>query len=164
MVFLPPFSKNQISEYIYYNKQSQIAVFDLTVKDIIALESDGVLDFDNSKRFVPDHKIITPKDGKWILEPGGYLTRYNEIIEVPLSAIGIVLPRSSLMRIGGTICSALWDPGYKGRGIGLLIVYTRITIHQNARIAQIIFLKTLEESKNGYSGEYQNENISTEED
>ena len=82
MVFLPPFSKNQISEYIDYNKQSQIAGFDLTVKDIIALESDGVLDFDNSKRFVPDHKIITPKDGKWILEPGGYLTRYNEIIEV----------------------------------------------------------------------------------
>ena len=157
MVFLPPFEDNQILDYIDFKVQSQIAGFDLTVRDILKLEDNGILDFDNTKRHIPEHSKITPEDGMWILKPGGYLVRYNEVVEVPLNAIGIVLPRSSLMRIGGTICSALWDPGYKGRGVGLLIVHAKITIHQDARIAQIVFIKTMEKTKEGYSGEYQNE-------
>lgn len=157
MVFLPSFESNQILDYIDFKIQSQIAGFDLTVRDILKLEDNGILDFDNTKRHVPEHKMITPENGQWVLKPGGYLVRYNEIVEVPLNAIGLVLPRSSLMRIGGTICSALWDPGYKGRGVGLLIIHAEIAIHQNARIAQIVFIKTMEKTKEGYSGKYQNE-------
>jgi dUTP pyrophosphatase len=123
------------------------------------LEEGGVLDFDNSERFIPEHKNLESVDNKWILEPGGYLVRYNEIIKVPLNAIGMVLPRSTLMRIGGTICSAVWDPGYNGRGIGLLIVNTKMTIHKGARIAQIVFIKTQEKLVEGYSGTYQNEDV-----
>ena len=80
-------------------------------------------------------------------------------MKVPLNAIGIVLPRSSLMRSGATVCSAVWDPGYKGRGIGLFIVYANITLYQNARVAQIVFIETKAETTKGYSGKYQNENI-----
>ena len=157
MVFLPPFDNNQILDYIDFSTQSQIAGFDLTVKDVLKLKDHGILDFDNSKRHVPEHEKLIPENGKWVLKPGGYLVRYNETVEVPLNAVGIVLPRSTLMRIGGTICSALWDPGYKGRGVGLMILHAEITIHQNARIAQILFIETREKTKEGYSGKYQNE-------
>ncbi len=159
MVFLPPFSDTIIKEYIDSDTQTQIAGFDLSIKELIELEDGGVVDFDNSKRVIPEHKIISPIDGKWDIKPGGYLVKYNEIVDVPLNAIGIVLPRSSLMRSGATVCSAVWDPGYKGRGVGLFLVYANITLHQNARIAQIVFIETKDETKKGYSGKYQNENI-----
>ena len=159
MVFLPPFKDNIVKEYIEANTQTQIAGFDLTAKEIMKLKDGGILDFDNSERFIPEHTIMDLEDDKWILEPGGYLVRYNEIVEVPLDAVGIVFPRSSLMRIGTTICSAVWDPGYKGRGIGLLIVNAKIALKINARIAQIIFIKTQNKLDSGYSGTYQNEQV-----
>jgi dUTP pyrophosphatase len=158
MVFLPPFSDTIIKEYIDSNTQSQIAGFDLSIKELIELQDGGIVDFDNSKRSIPKHKTITPVDGKWEIKPGGYLVKYNEVVEVPLNAIGMVLPRSSLMRCGATVCSAVWDPGYKGRGIGLLIVTTKITLYENTRIAQIILIKTEKSVSEGYSGTYQNEN------
>lgn len=157
MVFLPPFSKETIQEYIDLETQTQIAGFDLTVREIMQLEDGGVLDFDNSKRFIPQHESLEKTDDAWILKPGGYLVKYNEIVEVPYDAVGIVLPRSSVMRCGATIFSAVWDPGYKGRGVGLMVTYAEIKMHQNTRIAQIMFIKTTEKTKKGYSGDYQNE-------
>jgi len=159
MAMLPPFKDNIIHDYIDANVQTQIAGFDLTAKDIMQLEDGGIIDFDNSKRHIPNHKEIEPEKDKWILQPGGYLVRYNEVVQVPLDTIGIVLPRSTLMRIGATLCSAVWDPGYKGRGIGLLIVNAQLTIHVGARIAQIVFIKTQNKLEDGYSGTYQNENV-----
>ncbi|MCG3225624.1 MAG: deoxyuridine 5'-triphosphate nucleotidohydrolase [Candidatus Heimdallarchaeota archaeon] len=157
MVFLPPFSKEIIKEYIDLETQTQIAGFDLSVREIMQLQDGGVLDFDNSKRLIPQHELLEKEDDAWMLKPGGYLVRYNEIVEVPNDAVGIVLPRSSLMRCGATIFSAVWDPGYKGRGVGLMVTYAEIKIHQNTRIAQIMFIKTSEKTKKGYSGDYQNE-------
>lgn len=157
MVFLPPFSNNIIKDYIDSKLQTQIAGFDLTIRDIMKLSNGGEIDFDNSSRKIPDHETIEPINNKWKLKPGGYLVRYNETVKVPLDAVGILLPRSSLMRTGGTLCSAVWDPGYEGRGIGLMITYAEIIFHKNARIAQIIFIKTQKETEKGYNCKYQNE-------
>ena len=159
MVFLTPFSNDMIKDFIDNSVQEQIAGFDLTVREIMKVNDGGSLDFDNSNRQIPEHEILEIKNNSWKLQPGGYLVKYNEIVKVPLDAVGIVLPRSSLMRCGGTLCSAVWDPGYNGRGVGLLIIFTEIVIHKNARIAQIIFIKTQEKTKKSYAGEYQNENI-----
>ncbi len=159
MVFLTPFPNEIIKEFIHSSTQEQIAGFDLTVKDIMKVHNGGSLDFDNTNRKIPEHETLESENDIWKLQPGGYLVKYNEIVNVPLDAIGIVLPRSSLMRCGGTLCSAVWDPGYNGRGVGLLIIFTEMKIHKNARIAQIIFIKTLEKTTKSYSGEYQNENI-----
>lgn len=159
MAMLPPFKDNIIKEYIDAEIQTQIAGFDLTARDIMKLDDGGIIDFDNSERFIPEHQSMMLIENKWELEPGGYIVRYNEIIQVPLNAIGMVLPRSTLMRIGATLCSAVWDPGYNGRGIGLLIVNAKITVHKDARIAQIVFIKTQERLEEGYAGTYQNENV-----
>ena len=160
MVFLPPFSDEIVKQYIDSDVQTQIAGFDLTIKELIELEDGGIVDFDNTKRKIPEHRVVQPKEGKWNIKPGGYLVKYNEVVEVPLNAVGLVLPRSSLMRSGATVCSAVWDPGYKGRGVGLFLVFANITLYQDARIAQIIFIETKTKTTEGYSGQYQNENIS----
>ncbi len=161
MVLLPHFYKNNISDYIDLTIQQQIAGVDLTVKDILKLEGKGIIDFDNSNRTLPNYSplALNEEDNSWDLCAGGYLVCYNETVEVPASAVGIVLPRSTLMRCGATLCSALWDPGYKGKGIGLLIVTSDLKIYKNARIAQLILFETKGAASELYSGVYQNEGI-----
>lgn len=156
MVFLPA---EFVDDYVKFDMQMQIAGFDLTVNAIYNFKSVGKIDFDNTKRILPEYKPIPLENEQWQLSPGGYLVRYNETIKVPDSAVGILLPRSSLMRCGATIHSALWDPGYVGKGVGLLVVTHPIIIYKNARIAQIIFIKTEAQLDKVYAGQYQNEGI-----
>ncbi len=149
-----------ISDYIDKSKQVQPNGVDLTVQKIFTFNTYGLIDFDNSERKLPDYSEV-PLDGEWyILKQGAYLVRYNEIVEVPHGHVGILLPRSTLMRSGAIIFSALWDAGYKGRGTGMLVVHNPfgIRIKQNARIGQITFIQA-ERAKQTYNGIYQNEAV-----
>ncbi|MCD6118931.1 deoxyuridine 5'-triphosphate nucleotidohydrolase [bacterium] len=160
--------------------QIQGAGIDITVLMIERFTGVGAIDFDNSRRKLPETEEIPwieaagaahDKNGETEysaglenaafvkLTPGGYIVRYNEIIEVPDDAIGIVLPRSSLMRAGATLHSAVWDPGYRGRGQGLLSVTNPIRIHRNARIGQIVFIRMEKKADKLYNGTYQNEGV-----
>lgn len=144
-----------IEDAIDLSKQAQVNGVDLTVKEILEISGEGVIDFDNSKRVIPNHESLDLiNNDHWQLQPGSYVVRYNEVVKVPLNAIGILLPRSSLMRMGATIVGAWWDSGYHGRGQGLLIVGHPIKVYQNARIAQIVFLRS-KPVKKGYDGQYQ---------
>ena len=153
-------SGKQVAMYIkniISNKQIQVNGVDLTLDTVYTWKSEGLLE---DGRSLPEYIEIKP-DGRQIynLRPGAYLIRYSEVISIPKDAIGIVLPRSSLMRMGATICSAVWDSGYIGRGVGLLIVFNPfgIRIKKYARIAQIIFIKA--EAAGVYEGEYKGEGL-----
>jgi dUTP pyrophosphatase len=69
-------------------------------------------------------------------------------------------PRSSLLRCGVTIGTAVWDAGYSGRSQSLLVVHhpKGFTIQKDARLTQLVFL-TLSNDTEGYHGAYQRENI-----
>ncbi|MEM0319986.1 MAG: hypothetical protein QXS67_01040, partial [Candidatus Nezhaarchaeales archaeon] len=75
--------------------------------------------------------------------------------------VAIGLPRSSLMRMGATIISALWDPGYEGRGEGLLLVENPygIILERNARVIQLIFVRLESEPESEYRGSYMYEGL-----
>ena len=135
---------------------------DLTVHSISEFTSSGDIDFDNSKRILPQTKPLGLKQLDdslgWIVPPGGYLVRYCETVKIPPKAIGLVFPRSSLMRMGAMIHTAVWDSGYNGQGLGLLTVFNpcSIKIQQEARIAQLIFLPAASNTMK-YEGVYQGE-------
>jgi len=90
--------------------------------------------------------------------PGYYLVRFNETVNMPLDLAAIGKPRSSLLRMGAFMVSAVWDPGYRGRSISLLAVGNPrgIRIKRGARIIQLVFIKVLGETT-GYQGIYQGE-------
>ncbi len=137
--------------------QDQPAGTDLTVARIEKLTGRGRIDFDNSRREIAQGEEVSP--GK--LDGGeAYRVTYNEKISVPPDAIGLVFPRSSVMRNGCHLVTAVWDPGYEGRGQGLLQVLNPagVVLEENARVAQMIFLEMAQEVKEGYSGKYQGEN------
>ncbi|MBS3813559.1 deoxyuridine 5'-triphosphate nucleotidohydrolase [Candidatus Bipolaricaulota bacterium] len=138
--------------------QVQPAGVDLTVQDIERFAGPGVIDFDNSSRKIARGEELTDEK----LEGGSsYRVTYNETIRVPEDAIGVILPRSSLMRNGGHLVSAVWDPGYEGRGQGLLQVLNPhgLIVKKDARIGQIVFIALEEEASSTYEGRFQGENI-----
>ena len=153
-----------VSGIIDLKTQVQVNGIDLTLNSVYEFASRGVLAFENDQRILPNTNMIKPKNktGKlvWELLEGGYLARYNEVISVPLNACGLVLPRSSLMRMGATLHTALWDSGYKGQGLGILHVHNPhgITLLQNARIGQFVLVRT-ENVKEGYKGIYHEEGL-----
>ena len=94
------------------------------------------------------------------LVPGAYIITYNEIIHLPNNVMALATPRSSLLRCGVTVNTAVWDAGYSGRSQSLMVVYNPqgFRLQRNARIVQIVFLQLTKETE-GYQGAYQGENI-----
>lgn len=147
--------------------QLQPAGYDLTLKAVAQFRGQGALDLSNAKRALPVTEELAwegldseeEEEESVGLAPGAYLVTYNEEVAVPLCCAAIVLPRSSLLRCGAVLHSALWDPGYRGRGQGLLSVTAPLRLYKNARIGQIVFFRLETEAAAGYTGVYQSENL-----
>lgn len=133
---------------------------DLTAGMVEEFAGPGRLDLDNSTREIPDGVELGFEEGEVSLEPGPYRVTYNEVVSVPMDRVGVILPRSSLMRSGAVLYSALWDAGYEGRGQGLLQVMNPhgLTLCRDARIGQLFFVEA-DAVDEGYGGRYQGENL-----
>jgi dUTP pyrophosphatase len=127
---------------------------------VARFKNKGALALENRERALADVEPLEFDAEGWIhLEPGPYLVTYSERVNVPRDLIAIGRPRSSLMRSGATIESAVWDAGYSGRGQGLLVVFNPngLRLKKGARIIQLVFYQLSEEVQEGYGGIYQDE-------
>jgi dUTP pyrophosphatase len=135
---------------------------ELTLHRIEIHESSGSIAFDNSERKLPQTKALDFDGDGWIhLPKGSYKIVFNEIVNIPKNIAAIAKPRSSLLRCGATLETAVWDAGYSGRSESLLVVYNEkgFKVKKNARVLQLLFFRLDEEVKKGYAGIYQNENV-----
>lgn len=126
---------------------------------VFAFRGPGLLGSVNKK--LAEVEEVPPANGIYKLEPGAYKVRYREVVRVPQNAVAMALPRSTLLRMGATIYTALWDPGYEGRGEGLLVVFNPygIEIEVGAQVAQLLFIRLDRETSFVYRGSYQRENL-----
>jgi len=140
--------------------QLQPAGVDLTVKEAHSFEDAGEIDFDNSKRRISKTKKLEWKGGKLHLKQGCYKIIYNEYVSIPIGCAAFGFPRSSILRCGADIRCAVWDPGYHGRSESLLVVHNQngITLHERARVMQLVLLRLEEPAEKGYAGDYKGEN------
>jgi dUTP pyrophosphatase len=140
--------------------QLQPCGVDMTLREVHALADAGEIDFDNSKRRVSASKKLEFEDGKIHLAQGSYKIIYNEYVRVPADACAFGFPRSSLLRCGADIRCAVWDPGYEGRSESLLVVGNLhgITLHRNAKVMQLVFVRLESAAHAGYEGKYKGEN------
>jgi len=104
---------------------------------------------------------VRPADGLYRLQPGAYKIRFMDVVSVPLDAVGLCFPRSTLLRMGVSISCAVWDPGYSGRGESLMTVLNPhgVAIAQGARVAQLVFIRLESPPASLYRGSYQGENL-----
>ncbi|MDQ3854871.1 MAG: deoxyuridine 5'-triphosphate nucleotidohydrolase [Chloroflexota bacterium] len=147
-----------IEDAVDLETQTQPNGVELTLARIDRFAGSGTLAFDNSERQLPATEEVPFDSEGWVwLPPGAYKVGFNELVRVPADRFAIARPRSSLLRMGVSLPSALWDSGYNGRGEGLLVVHNPhgLRVRRNARLVQLVFFTLSAPVEHPYNGRYQ---------
>ncbi|MFC2007826.1 deoxyuridine 5'-triphosphate nucleotidohydrolase [Chloroflexota bacterium] len=149
-----------VEGWLDLGEQVQANGFDLTLREIAVFQSAGRIGAKNSQRLLSELSPLVFDGLEFIdLMPGPYLITYNEIVHLPENIMALGAPRSSLLRCGVSVETAVWDAGYSGRSQSLLVVHNPrgFRLQRNARVMQLVFSQ-LTGSTEGYRGAYQGEN------
>ncbi|MBI4188183.1 MAG: deoxyuridine 5'-triphosphate nucleotidohydrolase [Chloroflexi bacterium] len=150
-----------IEGFLDLEAQMQPNGFDLTLREIAHLHSAGRIAESNAERLVPG-LVPLQFDGRGFIDlvPGAYIITFNEVVHLPNNIMALGRPRSSLLRCGVTVNTAVWDAGYSGRSQSLMVVHNPegFCLQKNARVLQLVFFHLTQET-DGYRGVYQRENI-----
>jgi len=141
--------------------QIQANGIDLRVERIQRLTSPGLLGATDALREPAAREDLqSDKDGWWELHRGAYVITYREKVNLPHDLMALARPRSTLLRSGVAIHTAVWDAGYSGRGEGLLSVLNARgwRLQRGARVLQLVFFRLSSATAEGYRGRYQGEN------
>jgi dUTP pyrophosphatase len=150
-----------VEGWLNLDEQVQTNGIDLTLRDISAIKSPGRIAVTNKDRVLSDlSPLVFDTAGFIDLAAGAYIVTYNEVVHLPRNIMALGRPRSSLLRCGVNVGTAVWDAGYEGRSQSLLVVHNQygFRLEKNARIMQLVFMELTGESE-GYNGVYQGENI-----
>ena len=133
---------------------------DITLASVSTLRGAGRITRSNAQRVLPDADELPWGDESILnLAPGPYQVRFNETVHLPNWLMAYARPRSSLLRSGVALHTAVWDAGYSGRGTALLVVYQPdgFSVARDARICQLVFHALCAPTFDGYQGAYQHE-------
>ncbi len=142
--------------------QVQINGLELSLCAVETFVDKGVIGFHNQERILSKTNAISPdSDGWFLLQQGQYKIIFNEIVNIPKDMMAIARPRSSLLRCGVSVETAVWDSGYSGRSEALLLVHNSygFQVKKDARLIQLLFFRLPEMVNQGYTGIYHGENI-----
>ena len=140
------------------------AGFDLRLSEIFEIISAGYLGIE--RRNTSDSKLLASD----VTTPGGvfsfsagkfYLVTTKEEVNLDLDMVAFVHPRSSLLRSGVVLVTAVTAPGYEGKlTFGLYVAGpVPFTVELGARFAHINFLQ-LDQPGNEYRGQWQGGRVS----
>ena len=137
-------------------EQSQPAGYDVTISRVYSYsKAPHVIGISKTPNSNLDEVI--PQEDYFDLGVGAYLIDLNEVTTIPKDAIGILLPRSTLLRNGLDVRSALFDPGYSGQPKVMLVCHRPARIQRFSRVGQLILFRSDSEFAKQYSGQYQGE-------
>ena len=143
-------------------EQIQPNGIDLTVQSVALIASAGQIGSSAEERRLSNHSPLQfDALGFLDLPAGCYVVTFNEILNLPKNIMALGKPRSSLLRCGVSINTAVWDAGYSGRSQSLMVIYNPygFRLSRNARVLQLVFLPLTEETVTGYEGIFQGENV-----
>lgn len=138
---------------------------DVTVRSVASFPPEsgaGSIGVSNADRGLPETaELDFGHDGWLALSPGHYVVTFNEVVNLPRWLMALGRPRSSLLRMGVSLHTAVWDAGYSGRSQALLVVHNieGFRLQRDARIAQLVFFPLSAPDQQGYAGRYQRENL-----
>ena len=131
---------------------------DLSVDAVWRLLTPGTLGRSNADRELPEREPLEFDADGWLrLAAGGYGVRYAEQVALPSDCGGLCFPRSSLLRMGVYVPTAVWDAGYVGRGEGWIEVRSPhgVRLQRGARIVQLVLFRLSQPAQQLYAGAYQ---------
>jgi dUTP pyrophosphatase len=151
-----------VESYLSLEHQLQPNGFDLTLRDVGQLTTPGSMGRGPEQREVSGIESRPFADEEWLdLSPGPYLLTFNEVVSLPLDLMALGRPRSSLLRSGVSVHTAVWDAGYRGRSQALLVVHHPggYRVQKGARLMQLVFFRLEHPAGDGYAGRYLEENL-----
>jgi len=113
-----------------------------------------VLDGD-TKEHLEQEEVHPDPDGYFHLTSGVYVIQFAQVVSMGEREAGIVVSRSSLMRNGIWMTSALYDSGYHGKMVAGLSVPSGVTFTfpKGERLAQFLVMDS--DAFGRYEGSYQ---------
>lgn len=151
-----------VEGWIKLEEQIQVNGIDLTVEKVALIASAGQIGSAAEERRLSSHSPLQfDALGFLDLPAGCYVVTYSEILHLPKNIIALGKPRSSLLRCGVSMHTAVWDAGYSGRSQSLMVIYNPygFRLSRKARILQLVFFLLTRESLEGYQGIFQGENL-----
>ena len=159
-----------VAGYVDLAAQLQPNGFDLSVGEVARFvlrqaqdeRHGGQLGAAAADRVLSDTEPMPFDSEGWLsLEPGPYLITFNEAVNLPPDLMALGRPRSSLLRSGVALHTAVWDAGYRGRSQSLLTVHHAdgFLLQRNARLAQLVFFRLATPPEQGYRGRYQGKGL-----
>lgn len=146
-----------VLRYLFPNldeDQYQPAGVDLKLDKVFRLEGKGALLKGDDKR-LPEYHEVEAASGVFELEPNvPYMLELAPELEIPREAAALFLPRSTLLRSGVSVHTALGDPGFRGK-IRVLAVNHHTEpyrIARGERVVQAVFVGAINASM--YDGDY----------
>ena len=134
---------------------------DLRIDRVFKLTSPALLGATDALREpAAREEIPADADGWWDLHQGSYVVMLKERLNLPADLMALGRPRSTLLRSGVSIHTAVWDAGYSGRSEALLTVFNGrgFRVQRGARVLQLVFMRLEQATRDGYRGKYQGEN------
>ena len=147
-----------VEGYIDLGSQVQPNGFDLSVMQVARFVSPGQLGVLDEHRVLSDTEPLVFDESGWMeLGPGPYLVTFNEVVNLPPDLMALGRPRSSLLRSGVSLHTAVWDAGYHGRSRSMLTVHHPggFRLQRDSRLAQLVFFRLSRPPAEGYQGRYQ---------
>lgn len=140
---------------------SEVAVqpngVDLSIGEVYELSGRSYISNEDYEK--AEREALSTRNNEYFVNPSNaYVVVYGEKITIPENHIGLVLPRSRLMRCGLQVETAVWDSGYSGIGEGQLVVNQPADLDADLRVAQMVFIPT-EELEEHYDGSHQGERL-----
>ena len=136
---------------------------DVTLRSVASYSPEaGSVGVSDGDRMLPGSTELDFGRNGWLVLPTGhYLVTFNEVVNLPHWLMALGRPRSSLLRMGVSVHTSVWDAGYSGRSQALLVVYNPagFRVQRDARIAQLVFFPLSAPDAQGYDGQYQRENL-----
>ena len=151
-----------VEHYVNLESQLQPNGFDLTLREVATYKSPGQLGASDDGRILSEVQSLPFDEDGWLsLAEGAYLVSFNEIVYLPPDLMALGRPRSSLLRSGVSLHTAVWDAGYRGRSQSLLTVHHPggFRLQRDVRLAQLVFFRLATPPERGYQGRYQVEGL-----
>ena len=159
-----------VAAYVDLTAQLQPNGFDLSVGEVARFvlrqaqdeREGGQLGGSDADRVLSDTEPLPFDAEGWLsLEQGAYLITFNEVVNLPPDLMALGRPRSSLLRSGVALHTAVWDAGYRGRSQSLLTVHhpDGFRLQRDSRVAQLVFFRLATAPEQGYRGRYQGEGL-----
>lgn len=153
---------NQVEAMLTTNgkgKKAQVG-YDLTVTDVKSIRGGmlftdrTVLDSYDEVKLTTVEKAQGDERNVWVLTPGIYSVTFEQGCKLDDKTTAFIRQRSSILRMGGTVTSGVYDPGFEVDQMGGVMTLTKsVVLEKGARLAQIIMFEN--NSAELYDGQWQ---------